>query len=179
MEIAVPEEKLREIFDRITREVTQDSVGIRLVEGESGPEGDLCTVHIGFNQGFHSSLSLRADMGMLTRLTQSMLQEEKVTPQDLEDVTKEYFNVLCGHIAKALYQATKVASRFDVPSFYPGSFSPKGQKEQFALNYADDRDDAAQLVHHIPDSPGPAVPAYRDPSPGDGGKRPSASDDQP
>lgn len=154
MDTAMPKEKLREVFDRITREVTQDSVGIQLVEGESSPEGDLCTVHIGFNQGFHSSLSLRADKKMLTRLTQSMLQEEEVTPQDLEDVTKEYFNVLCGHIAKALYQTTQVASRFDVPSFYRGSYSPQGQKEQFALTYADDRNDAAQLVHHIPDRSG-------------------------
>lgn len=154
MDTAMPEEKLREVFDRITREVTQDSIGIQLVEGKNGPEEDLCTVHIGFNQGFHSSLSLRADRGMLTRLTQSMLQEEDVTPQDLEDVTKEYFNVLCGHIAKALYQATQVASRFGVPSFHPGSYSPQGQKEQFALNYADDRNDAAQLVHHIPDRSG-------------------------
>lgn len=154
MDTAMPEEKLRAVFDRITREVTQDALGIRLAEGGSGPKGDLCTVHIGFHQGFHSSLSLRADRGLLTRLTQSILQAEEVTPQDMEDVTKEYFNVLCGHIAKAMYHATKVASRFDVPAFYPGSFSPQGQKEQFALSYVDDRNNAAQLVHHIPDRAG-------------------------
>lgn len=150
MDTAMSEEKLREVFDRITREVTQDAVGIQLETGGGAPEEDLCTVHIGFKQGFHSSLSLRADTAMLTRLTQSMLREEDVTPQDLEDVTKEYFNVLCGHIAKALYQATQVASRFSVPTFYRGSFAPEGQREQFALSYADDQDDAAQLVHHVP-----------------------------
>lgn len=151
MDTAMSEEKLREVFDRITREVTQDAVGIRLEQGGALPEEDLCTVHIGFKKGFHSSLSLRADTSMLTRLTQSMLQEEDVSPQDLEDVTKEYFNVLCGHIAKALYQATRVASRFGVPTFHRGSYAPEGQREQFALSYADDQDDAAQLVHHVPD----------------------------
>lgn len=161
MDTAMPEEKLREVFDRITREVTRETIGIQLVEGDGGPEEDLCTVHIGFKRGFRSSLSLRADTGMLTRLTQSMLHEEEVTPQDLEDVTKEYFNVLCGHIAKALYQATSVACRFDVPSFYRGSFSPEGHKEQFTLNYADDRSDAVQLVHYIPDR--------EDPDPNDAG----------
>lgn len=156
MDTAMSEEKLREIFDRITREVTEKYLGIPLVERSSAPKGDLCTVYIGFTQGFHSGLSFRADMGLLTRLTRSILQTEEFTFRDLEDVTKEYFNVLCGHIAKAMYHATKVVSRFDVPAFYPGSPSLGGQKEQFALNYADDKNNAAQLVHHIPDRSGAA-----------------------
>lgn len=161
MDTAMPKEKLWEVFDRITREVTQTSAGIQLVEGGNGPRGELCTVHIGFHQGFHSSLSLRADKRLLTRLSQAILQTEEITPQDLEDVTKEYFNVLCGHIAQAMYQVTRVVSRFDVPAFYQGEFSPEGQKEQFALNYADERKNAAQLVHHIPDRAPLASPAGR------------------
>ena len=144
------EEKLKEILDRITRKVTEDSVGIQLIQGESEPGEDVCTVHIRFRKGFHSSLSLRADTAMLTRLTQSMLQEENVTPQDLEDVTKEYFNVLCGHISSALYQATQVASRFSIPSFHQGSYSPEDHEEQFVLSYGSDQEGAVQLVHHIP-----------------------------
>lgn len=153
MNTAMPKEKLQEVFDRITREVTQEAVGIQLVRGEALPEEDLCTVHIGFKQGFHSSLSLRADTAMLTRLTQSFIKEEEVTDQDIEDVTKEYFNVLCGQIASALYRATSIASRFDVPSFYQGSFSPEHQKEQFVLNYSDAQNESAQLIHHVVDSP--------------------------
>ena len=150
MDTVMPEEKLKEVLDRIARKVTEESAGIRLVQGENVPEGDMCTVHIGFRQGFRSSLTLRADTAMLTRLTQSMLKEENVTPQDLEDVTKEYFNVLCGHVATALYKATRVAARFSVPSFHRGSYSPENHKEQFVLNYACGREGTAQLIHHIP-----------------------------
>ena len=148
----MPEKKLKEVLDQITRKVTEDSVGIQLIQGESEPGEDVCTVHIHFRKGFRSSLSLRADTAMLTRLTQSMLQEENVTPQDLEDVTKEYFNVLCGHIASALYQATQVASRFSTPSFHQGSYSPEDQEEQFVLNYGSDQEGAVQLIHHVPGS---------------------------
>lgn len=151
MDTAMSEEKLREVFDRITREVTRDSMGIPLAEGGNGPGEDFCTVHIGFNKGFHSSLSFRADRKLLTRLSQAILQTEEIGSQDLEDVTKEYFNVLCGHIAQELYRVTRVVSRIDVPFFCRGEFSPQGQRVQFALNYVDDRKDAAQLVHHIPD----------------------------
>lgn len=154
MDTAMPEEKLREVLDQIARKVTEDSAGIRLVQGEPVPGGDLCTVHISFCQGFRSSLSLRADTVMLTRLTQSMLEEENVTPQDLEDVAKEYFNVLCGHIAAALYRATRVVARFSVPSFHRGTYSPEDHKEQFVLSYAGDREGTAQLVHHVPAAKG-------------------------
>lgn len=146
----MPEEKLKEVLDQIVCDVTEQSAGIRLVRGESPPGDNICTVHIGFRRGFHSSLSLRADTALLTRLAQRMLKEEHVTPQDLEDVTKEYFNVLCGHIAAALYKATRVAARFGVPSFYHGAYSPEDHREQFVIHYCSDKNEAAQLIHHVP-----------------------------
>lgn len=146
----MPEEKLREVLDQIARKVTEDSVGIRLVQREPELGSDICTVHISFRQGFRSSLSLRADTAMLTHLTQSMLKEDSVTSQDLEDVAKEYLNVLCGHIAAALYRATCVVARFSVPSFHRGTYSPEDHREQFVLSYAGDRAGTAQLVHHVP-----------------------------
>ncbi|MBD5118388.1 MAG: chemotaxis protein CheX [Clostridiales bacterium] len=150
MDTVMPEEKLREVLDQIARKVTEDSVGIRLVQREPELGSDICTVHISFRQGFRSSLSLRADTAMLTHLTQSMLKEDSVTSQDLEDVAKEYLNVLCGHIAAALYRATRVVARFSVPSFHRGTYSPEDHREQFVLSYVGDRAGTAQLVHHVP-----------------------------
>ena len=147
---AIPEEKLREDLDRIMREVTEASAGIALVRGETEPGEHTCTVHIGFCRGFRSSLSLRADAALFIRLAQSMLGLEHITAQDLEDVAKEYFNVLCGHIAAALYKATQVSARLSVPSFHWGSYSPKGHKEQFVIRYSSGRNEAAELVHHVP-----------------------------
>lgn len=150
MDKAIPEEQLREGLDRIIREVTEASAGIALVRGEAPPGEDICTVHIGFRRGFHSSLSLRADTALFARLARSMLREEQITAQDLEDVAKEYFNVLCGHIAAALYKATQVSARFSVPSFHWGSYSPKDHMEQFVIRYSGGQNEAAELVHHIP-----------------------------
>lgn len=147
---AIPEQKLREGLDRIVREVTENSAGIALIRGEAVPGDHICTVHVSFRQGFRSSLSIRADTALFTRLARSMLGEERVTAQDLEDVAKEYFNVLCGHIAAALYQSTRIAARFTVPSFHWGRYSPEDYKEQFVLRYSSGCDEAAELVHHIP-----------------------------
>lgn len=149
----MPQENLKEVFDRITRQVTKDTIGIQLVEGDASPGEDLCTVHIGFQRGFRSSLSLRANKAMLRRLTQSLMMEENVSLQDMEDATKEYFNVLCGQIAAALFQATRIAARFGVPSFHHGHYSPENQEEQFVLSYSSDQNESAQLIHHIPSPP--------------------------
>ena len=151
MDKAIPEEKLRESLDRIIREVTEASAGISLIRGETEPGEHICTVHIGFRRGFRSSLSLRADAALFARLARSILQEEQITAQDLEDVAKEYINVLCGHFAHAFYRATQVASRFDVPAFYRGTFHPQGQAERFSINYAAGTGGLVQLVYHVPE----------------------------
>lgn len=151
MDTAMSEEKLQDVFDQVTREVTEKVAGIRLCEGAADSPGEnICTVHAAFARGFHSSLALCADTAMFTRLTQSMLQEEEVTEQDVEDFTKEYFNVLCGHIASRLFQVTKVASRFGIPEFYNGRYQPKNQKEQFAICYFSDKNEGARLIHFTP-----------------------------
>ena len=79
MDTVMSDEKLRSIFDLVVREVTEKLAGIRLYEGSAAPVGkDSCTVHATFARGFSSSLALCADTAMFIRLTQSMLQEEKI-----------------------------------------------------------------------------------------------------
>lgn len=150
MDTVMSEEKLQDVFDQVTREITEKVGGIRLCVGDTSLQEDSCTVHAAFARGFHSSLALCADTAMFTRLTQSMLQAEEVTQQDVEDFTKEYFNVLCGHIASRLFQVTKVASRFGIPEFYNGRYQPENQREQFAICYSSDKNEGARLSHFTP-----------------------------
>lgn len=151
MDTAMPQQRLQEVFDRVTLEVTEQVAGIHLHPEQSPPDGkDVCTVHAAFERGFHSSLSLCADTAMFVRLTQYMMGQEEVSSQDVEDFTKEYFNILCGHIAGALFRMTKIASRFGIPAFYHGQFQPEGQTEHFVLRYSNECAQRAQLIHHVP-----------------------------
>lgn len=149
MDFVISEEQIQEVFDQITCETTQKVVGIQLTLGDAVRESDLCTVHITFKRGFSFGLSLCADMAVMTRLTRSFLKKEEVTPQEVEEAAKEYFNVLCGRISRALFKATNIASRFGVPSFHQGDFSPQGYKEKFALSYSSDQNETIHLVYHI------------------------------
>ncbi len=144
------QEELRALFDQTTREVTEQATGIRLQEGGEEPAGEIYTVHAEFERGFYTSVSLCAEETLFIRVARRMMRREAVTPEDVEDFSKEYFNVLCGHIAAKMYQATKVASRFGIPSFYRGRYKPGGTQPHFVISYTGDGNERAQLIHHTP-----------------------------
>ena len=102
LDTVVPQEGLKEIFDQITRGVTQQAAGISLKQGNSEPTGEMYTVYAAFERGFRTSVSLCAEASLFARLTKYMMQEEEITHQDVEDFSKEYFNMLCGQIASRL-----------------------------------------------------------------------------
>lgn len=150
MENNLSQERLEELLDQAVREVTEQTAGVRLCRSGEPPDGDLCTVYISFHKGFHSSLSLCADAALLSRMAQNAMYTDTVSPQDLEDFSKEYFNILCGKIAALLFQATQVAARFSVPSFHRGRYVPEDRLCQFVLTYSGGERQSAQLTHHIP-----------------------------
>lgn len=150
MNTALTKERLEQILDQALQSVTEQTAGVRLNPGGQPLGEDLCTVHITFDKGFNTSLTLCADTGLLTRMACNTFHEDAVDSEDLEEFTKEYFNVLCGKIAGAMFQATQIAAHFGPPVFYTGRYEPEGQEVQLVLTYSDDRREGAQLIHHVP-----------------------------
>lgn len=148
MNTVISQEVLDTIFDEVTRQITETVAGIRLYRGSAAPSGEVYTVYAAFERGFRSSLSLCAEASVFTRLTQNIMQSTQVTAQDVEDFTKEYFNILCGHVASRLFQITKIACRFEIPSFHRGQYQPETHQDQFNINYFSDKNECVLLTHH-------------------------------
>ena len=148
MNTAMTKEMLEQILDQALQDVTERTAGVRLRQGDQPPGEDLCTVHITFDQGFDTSLTLCADTSLLSRMAGNAFHEENVTPDDLEEFSKEYFNVLCGKIAAAIFRTTQASAHFGSPVFYQGRYEPEGQEIQFILTYSDGQREGAQLIHH-------------------------------
>lgn len=146
----IPQKELKEIFDQTTRSVTEQAAGIILNQGDDLPAGELYTVYTTFERGFDMRVAFCAEAALLIRLTKYMMQADEVTRQDMEDFTKEYFNMLCGQIASRLFQVTKVASRFGIPCFCQGRYVPGDEGEHFVISYISDGNENAQLIHHLP-----------------------------
>ena len=150
MNTVLTKEKLERILDQALQDVTEQTAGVRLNQGDQPPGEDLCTVHITFDRGFSTSLTLCADTSLLARMARNSFHEDAVTPEDVEEFSKEYLNVLCGRIAGAMFRATGVPAHFGTPVFYHGRHEPEGQEAQFILTYSDERREGAQLIHHVP-----------------------------
>ena len=159
MDTAMEQQKLEEMLDRAVREVTRRTAGVELFKTQEPPSGDLCTVYITFKNGFQSSLTLWGNISLLARMARNSFHEDAVTPEDVEEFSKEYFNVLCGKIVGAMFRATQVSAHFGTPVFYHGRYEPEGQEAQFILTYSDEHREGAQLIHHVPSAQeGGAVP---------------------
>lgn len=150
METALSKECLTGVFDRVMRDIIRQEAGIVFSPAERGPDAGLCTVHILFEKGVHTSLCLYADPALFTHMALCFLPEDCLTPEIVEEVAKEHFNVLCGHIAAQLFQAVKVPSRFSIPAFYPGRYEPEGYTEYIVLSYSSDHNENVQLVCRMP-----------------------------
>lgn len=154
MNTAMEKEELEKILDQAVQDVTERTAGVRLHQGNKSPGEDLCTVQVTFDKGFRTSLTLCADTGLLYRMACNSFHEESISPEDLEEFSKEYFNVLCGRIAGAMFRATQVPAHFGPPVFYHGRYEPEGREIQFVLTYSDECCGGAQLIHHVPCSEG-------------------------
>lgn len=153
MNTAMSQKRLEEMLDKAVREVTEQAASVKLRPSGHTLGKDLCTVHISFRKGFHTSLTLCAETALLARMARNALGTEELTTEDLEDFSKEYFNILCGKIAAILFRDTKVPARFSVPTFHRGRYSPEDHRMQFVLTYDDDHREGAQLIHHVPSEP--------------------------
>jgi len=144
------QEELAQMLDHVIREVTEQTTGVQLHASDKTLSGKLCTVHVSFNKGFHSSLSLCAEMPLLEHMARQMFGGDISGEQDVVDFAKEYVNILCGKVVGFLYRTTRIGASFGVPAFSYGSCAPQDQKVQFALTYVNERQEGAQLLHYIP-----------------------------
>lgn len=96
MNTAITKEELAQILDQAVQDVTERTAGVHLHQEDRLPGEDLCTVQITFDKGFNTSLTLCADTGLLYRMACNSFHEESVSPEDVEEFSKEYLNVLCG-----------------------------------------------------------------------------------
>lgn len=139
-------ERLREICQQTANAVTRQTSGIVLELGSGPPDQtDVCTVYTTFERGADFSLALTAEPGFFERLCRQTIHQEQVNKEDIEETAIEYFNVLCGGIAVALFKATRTASRFKIPQFCYGIHKPEGRQKEWALNFQGDWQERSSL----------------------------------
>lgn len=149
--IPLTQNEILDIVDTAMRDITNRMDRIYPCQQGIHLSNDTCTVCTTFEGGYHADLILYMDTALLSRLTKHALQEESVSQQDIEEFSKEYFNVICGHIVSRIFRAANIASRFSIPRFYPGQRAPsQNAGSRHVLSYISDNNEGAQLIHQLP-----------------------------
>lgn len=146
MDARIKPERLREICQQTANTVTRQTSGIVLELGSGPPDpDDACTVYTTFERGVDFSLAMSAEPSFFERLCRRIIHQEQVETRDVEETAIEYFNVLCGGIAVAIFRATNTASRFRIPKFCRGIHRPEGRQEEWTLNFQGDWQERTSL----------------------------------
>lgn len=79
MNTLMPQKDLAELYGQITREITPQATGVQLHPDTADPAGEIYTVYITFEKGFHIAFSLCAERALFTRAAQFMMQTEEIS----------------------------------------------------------------------------------------------------
>lgn len=146
-------EEFRETLSRSVQEITRRFAGIELTETEQPLSEDTCTIHTVLEGEDRADLLLCADTALLIRLARNIMCRDAVTAQDIEDVATEYFNVVCGRIARLIVPPPHKNSRFRIPRFYAGTYLPEGDPaSRWSIGYNNTQHESLQLIYLGPPS---------------------------
>lgn len=142
------EQKLQDILSSSLQDTTIRFAGIRIWEDVVAPSDDICTVHTILEGRRPAALLLHADRALLVRLARAIMHQNVLSPQDVEDVATEYFNVVCGRVVAALFEADHISACFHSPSFHFGRYLPQTDATyQCILNYSGGDNERMQLTY--------------------------------
>lgn len=142
------EHKLPDILSGSLQDTTIRFAGIRLWEDVVAPSDDICTVHTILESDCPAALLLHADRALLIRLAQAIMHQNVLSPQDIEDVATEYFNIVCGRVVAGLFEAAHISACFRSPCFHSGRYLPQTASTcQCILNYAGGDNERMQLIY--------------------------------
>ena len=152
-ECSLTPELFRQLTEDITQKITLDvaQIDLRLSDHQPNPDDDLCTVYTSVAGGYKTRLVMCAQRKFLHRLTENMMGEPSSDPDDLEEYTKEYFNVLCGRLVGEIYRVTKRGAKFHPPFFHEGHYSlipPASDNELESICFTNPKSEHLMVLHY-------------------------------
>ncbi len=118
---AMTQEEMQEVLNNIMLCITEKMTGVQLKCEENICINDCCTVNVVFEGNCDVKLSLCADKLFFIRITKSILQDDNITEQDMQDTAKEYLNVIYGNLIGKLFNAAYKPTCFKSPIFKDGN----------------------------------------------------------
>ena len=153
-ECSLTPELFRQLTEDITQKITLDvaQIDLRLSDHQPNPDDDLCTVYTSVAGGYKTRLVMCAQRKFLHRLTENMMGEPSSDPDDLEEYTKEFFNVLCGRLVGEIFRTTHLGASFHPPLFSEGNYDTlfkQGDQPEEVIYFTSRESEDMAMAHDI------------------------------
>lgn len=121
METGVDIEK---ILDDTVRDITKRLADIELKKADWAQAGtdDVASLYTVTTGSYKITVITYAETRLLRYIAEKMARRTVDEPEDVEMYSKEYFNILCGHIISKINRQTNSSARFGIPQFRRGFY---------------------------------------------------------
>lgn len=115
---------IEKILDDTVRDITKRLANIELKKADWSQSdlNDVASLYTATTGSYKITVVTHAETRLLRYIAEKMARRTVDEPEDVEMYSKEYFNILCGHIISKINQKTKSSARFGVPHFRRGFY---------------------------------------------------------
>lgn len=144
---SLTQEEIQDVLNYVMVHTTKKMAGMQITTQPPSFSNNPCTVSAIFEGNCDLSLSLCADKLFFVRLAQEIFQDSNVSENDIEDVAKEYLNVICGRLITQVSSLIHKPTSFRFPVFQTGQHIFDGDPRYSCRSYyISDNNDNILLV---------------------------------
>jgi hypothetical protein len=131
-------ESIQELMDEVVKDITKRMAGIDLERASTDAlpsDGKVSALiaEVSGTDGF--TLVYNAEDALLREIAQKMKRKPVEDMDEVGEYTREYFNVICGHVISQLNRKTQSTLRFALPQYLPFPFGGKNSRNALVLYY--------------------------------------------
>jgi len=131
-------ESIQDLLDEVIKDITKRMAGIdleRATDNVLPSDGKISALiaEVSGPDGF--TLVYNAENALLWEIAQKMKHRPVEDMDEVGEYTREYFNVICGHVISQLNRQNKSTLRFALPQYLPFPFGDKGSRNVLVLYY--------------------------------------------
>lgn len=141
-------ESIEELMDEVVKDVTKKMAGIDLERANTDvlpSDGKVSALiaEVSGTDGF--TLVYNAEDALLWEIAQNMKHRPVEDMDEVGEYTREYFNVICGHVISRLNRKTQSSLRFAIPQYLPFPFVGKEEKDDALVLYYQSQQGSARV----------------------------------
>lgn len=130
------ESNLSEITDRAVKDISKKVARVEMHNADSAVIDDensssLVTTAKG---DYELTIVFYTSICVMRAITENMKRGESADEEDIAVYTKEFFNILCGHVISMLNRSIHASARFGIPQFLKGPYREDEHSMPQALN---------------------------------------------